>query len=221
MEILRPSSLLAVVTSGLAIALLSASTVGCTVAAPGYGYDYPIYGGDGDYDRVSYKRVSQQLRNNLRRKGYQVMDIRADSHRGRRALIAYAKKNNQAYELKYSYPDLRLISSNKKSWSNIWDDEDHHKNDKYKKDKYKNHGKYNKHYKGDDVEDRIKQESRYPAIKQRAIRKVGAMGYRVKDIELEEKNNRGVFEIEAKRGSQEYEILLGYPNLNVIKIEKD
>ena len=47
------------------------------------------------------------------------------------------------------------------------------------------------------------------------------MGYRVKDIELEEKNNRGIFEIEAKRGSQEYEILLGYPNLNVIKVEKD
>lgn len=47
------------------------------------------------------------------------------------------------------------------------------------------------------------------------------MGYRVKNIELEEKNNRGVFEIEAKRGSQEYEILLSYPDLNVIKIEKD
>ena len=40
-------------------------------------------------------------------------------------------------------------------------------------------------------------------------------------IELKEKNGRGVFEIEAKRGSQEYEILLGYPNLNVIKVEKD
>jgi uncharacterized membrane protein YkoI len=47
------------------------------------------------------------------------------------------------------------------------------------------------------------------------------MGYRVKDIELDERNNRGVFEIEAKKGSQEYEILLSYPNLNVIKIEKD
>ena len=47
------------------------------------------------------------------------------------------------------------------------------------------------------------------------------MGYRVKDIELEEKNNRGVFEVEARRGSQDYEILLGYPNLNVIKVKKD
>ena len=47
------------------------------------------------------------------------------------------------------------------------------------------------------------------------------MGYRVEDIEFEEKNGRGVFEIEAKRGSQEYEIFLDYPNLNVIKIKKD
>ena len=75
--------------------------------------------------------------------------------------------------------------------------------------------------KNDDIEDSIKRDSRYPAIKQRAINKVRSMGCRVEDIELEEKNGRGVFEIEAKRGSQEYEILLGYPNLNVIKVEKD
>ena len=47
------------------------------------------------------------------------------------------------------------------------------------------------------------------------------MGYSVKDVELDEKNGRGVFKIEAKRGSQEYEIFLDYPNLNVIKIKKD
>ena len=75
--------------------------------------------------------------------------------------------------------------------------------------------------KNDDIEDSIKRDSRYPAIKQRAINKIQGMGYRVNDIELEEKNGRGVFEIEAKRGSQEYEIRLGYPKLNVIKIEKD
>ena len=47
------------------------------------------------------------------------------------------------------------------------------------------------------------------------------MGYRVEDIDLEEKNKRGVFEIEGKRGSQKYEILLSYPNLDVIKVRKD
>ncbi|WP_227669456.1 hypothetical protein [Psychrobacter sp. NG254] len=47
------------------------------------------------------------------------------------------------------------------------------------------------------------------------------MGYRVDSIDLEEKNKRGVFEIEAKRGSQKYEILLSYPNLDVIRVKKD
>ncbi|WP_261862545.1 hypothetical protein [Psychrobacter sp. JCM 18900] len=72
-----------------------------------------------------------------------------------------------------------------------------------------------------DVEDTIKREARYPTIKRRAVNKVRAMGYRVEDIDLEEKNKRGVFEIEAKRGSQKYEILLSYPNLDVIKVRKD
>ena len=198
---------------------------GCAVVGPGY-EDYPIYGGNSDYGNADYKRVSQTLRNNLSRQGYQVMDIRSDNYRGNRALTAIAKKNNQTYELKYTYPDLRLISSNKTASSNIWQDDrydkDRYDKDDYKKDKYKNNGKYknDKRYKNN-TEGSIKRESRYPAIKQGAVNKVRSMGYQVKDIEFEEKNGRGVFEIEAKRGSQEYEILLGYPNLNVIKVEKD
>ena len=197
----------------------------CAVVGPGY-EDYPIYGGNSDYGNADYKRVSQTLRNNLSRQGYQVTDIRSDHYRGNRALTAIAKKNNQTYELKYTYPDLRLISSNKTASSNIWQDDrydkDRYDKDDYKKDKYKNNGKYknDKRYKNN-TEGSIKRESRYPAIKQGAVNKVRSMGYQVKDIELEEKNGRGVFEIEAKRGSQEYEILLGYPNLNVIKVEKD
>ena len=198
---------------------------GCAVVGPGY-EDYPIYGGNSDYGNADYKHVSQTLRNNLSRQGYQVMDIRSDNYRGNRALTAIAKKNNQTYELKYTYPDLRLISSNKTASSNIWQDDrydkDRYDKDDYKKDKYKNNGKYknDKRYKNN-TEGSIKRESRYPAIKQGAVNKVRSMGYQVKDIEFEEKNGRGVFEIEAKRGSQEYEILLGYPNLNVIKVEID
>ena len=95
--------------------------------------------------------------------------------------------------------------------------------DTIKKDKYKDDDKYkgNKRYKKGDVEDSIKRESRYPAIKRRAINKVRAMGYRVEDIDLEEKNKRGVFEVEARRGSQKYEILLSYPTLEVIRVKKD
>jgi len=224
-KILSAFSFKTAISTGLALTLLG-TVAGCAVVDPGYG-NYPIYGDSGGYGNTDYKRVSQTLRNDLRRKGYQVLDIRSDNYRGNRAITAIARKNNQTYELKYSYPDLRLISSNKRGSSNVWQDDRYDKDryDKYdyKKDKYRNHGKYknNKRYKDDDIEDSIKRDSRYPAIKQRAVNKVRSMGYRVEDIEFEEKNGRGVFEIDAKRGSQEYEILLGYPNLNVIKIAKD
>ncbi len=211
MKMLKLFSLKTALSASLAFALVGV-TAGCAVAGPGYD-NYPIYNDNSGYANAENNRAIQQLRKDLRRQGYEVMDIRSDSNRGNRILTAFAKKNNQAYELKYTSPDLRLISSNKKAWSNIWQD----KNNGYNNGKHNNSGKY----KNDDAEDRIKREARYPAIKQRAINKVEGMGYRVKDIELEEKNNRGVFEIEAKRGSQEYEITLGYPNLNVIKIEKD
>ena len=224
MKILPAFSLKTAISAGLALTMLG-TVAGCAVVGPGY-EDYPIYGGNSDYGNADYKRVSQTLRNNLSRQGYQVMEIRSDNYRGNRAITAIARKNNQAYELKYTYPDLRLISSNKTASSNIWQDDrydkDRYDKDDYKKDKYKNNGKYknDKRYKNN-TEGSIKRESRYPAIKQGAVNKVRSMGYQVKDIELKEKNGRGVFEIEAKRGSQEYEILLGYPNLNVIKVEKD
>ena len=224
MKILPAFSFKTAISAGLALTMLG-TVAGCAVVGPGY-EDYPIYGGNSDYGNADYKHVSQTLRNNLSRQGYQVMDIRSDNYRGNRAITAIARKNNQTYELKYTYPDLRLISSNKTASSNIWQDDrydkDRYDKDDYKKDKYKNNSKYknDKRYKNN-AEGSIKRESRYPAIKQGAVNKVRSMGYQVKDIELEEKNGRGVFEIEAKRGSQEYEILLGYPNLNVIKVEKD
>lgn len=215
MKTLKPFSFKTAISTGLIVALLG-TTVGCAVVGPGYD-NQPIYRGDNNRQNDSFNRVSQQLRQDLRRKGYQVIDIRSDSYRGDRAMTAFAKKNNQLYELTYTYPSLRLISSNKKSWSNNWED------NKYQKDKHKNNGKYknDKRYKKGDIEDSIKRESRYPAIKRRAINKVRSMGYRVEDIDLEEKNKRGVFDIEARRGSQEYEILLSYPDLDVIKVKKD
>ncbi|HSP85343.1 MAG TPA: hypothetical protein VLN09_06315 [Psychrobacter sp.] len=197
MKILKLFSLKTAIPASLALALVGV-TAGCAVAGPGY-KNYPIYNDNSGYSQAENNRAIQQLRQDLRRKGYDVMDIRTDSYRGNRILIVLAKKNNQAYELKYTSPDLRLIISTKKPWSNAWDD---YKNDYQDKDSIKN-------------------EARYPVIKRRAINKVESMGYRVKNIEFEQKNNRGVFEIEAKRGSQEYEIVLGYPNLNVIKIKKD
>ncbi|WP_201579327.1 hypothetical protein [Psychrobacter sp. Pi2-52] len=219
MKAIKPFSIKATVSTGLVVALLG-TTVGCAVVGSGYD-NQPVYRGDNNSQSNNFNRVSQQLRQDLRRKGYQVIDIRADSYRGDRALTAYAKKNNQAYELKYTYPTLRLINSSKKAWPDNWDNKSQNNNGRYKENKRKDNYQNGQRYKKGDVEDTIKRESRYPAIKRRAINKVRAMGYRVEDIDLEEKNKRGVFEIEAKRGSQKYEILLSYPNLDVMKVRKD
>ena len=136
-----------VVSTSLVAALLG-TTVGCTVAGPGYGYDNrPVYR-DNNNDNANYNRASQQLRQNLRRQGYQVMDIRSDNYRGDRALTAHVRKDNQNYERQYAYPSLRLISSNRTGWSN---NGEHNKYDKKhpNKNKYKNKGKHkdkhNKH----------------------------------------------------------------------------
>ncbi|GAF51792.1 LOW QUALITY PROTEIN: hypothetical protein JCM18900_273 [Psychrobacter sp. JCM 18900] len=212
MKTIKPFSIKATLSTGLVVALLG-TTVGCTVVGSGYD-NQPVYRGGDNSQNNNFHRVSQQLRQDLRRKGYQVIDIRADSYRGDRALTAYAKKNNQAYELKYTYPALRLISSSKKSMAKLGVAKEPLRKQASRLSKWSALKKAMS-------EDTIKREARYPTIKRRAVNKVRAMGYRVEDIDLEEKNKRGVFEIEAKRGSQKYEILLSYPNLDVIKVRKD
>jgi len=150
-KILPYFSLKTALSAGLAVTLLG-TTVGCAVVGPGYD-NQPVYRGD-DNRNDSFNRVSQQLRQDLRRKGYQVMDIRSDSYRGDRAITAYAKKNNQAYEFKYTYPSLRLISSNKRDGSNDWKDDKYQNNkDHHKKDKHKNKGKHKDKYNGKNKHD--------------------------------------------------------------------
>lgn len=189
------------IASSLTIALLG-TTISSTAMADNHG-EQSIY------QDSKFGQISSQLRQDLRREGYYMMDIQTD---GNNKIDVYAKKNNQPYILKYTYPELRLLSSDKKEWSNVWKDKKRHQQN--------NSNHYNKNN-DDDIEDSIKKETRYPTIKQRAIGKMSDMGYEVEDIELEEENDRGVFEIDAKRGSQDYEVVLGYPDLNIIKVEKD
>ena len=191
-----------VVASSLAVAILGTTMGGMAIASN----HYNNHGEQQIYRDGNFGQVASQLRQNLRSSGYNVMDIQAD---GSNKINVYAKKNNQPYQLKYTYPELKLISSQQKAWSKVWQDKNKHHNS------YKNHGSNN------DIEDKIKNESRYPTIKQRAITKLSNQGYNVTDIELDEQDNRGVFEIEAKRGNQEYDIVLSYPDLNTIKFEKD
>lgn len=207
---------MAILSQYLKAAAVSAMTVAVLGTALGSSamatnnYNQAIYR-DGNFNTLA-----QKLRHDLTKSGYQVMDIEVDNRKSNPSLLVFAKKNNLPYELHYTYPGLKLISSSQKQWSTVWQDKKQLHQGSY------HHANYNKQkHHNEDIEDNIKKESRYPAIKQQAIRKVTSMGYQVKKIEVDEKNNRGVFEIEAKKGAQDYDIILGYPNLNVIKVEKD
>ncbi|EGZ44580.1 PepSY domain-containing protein [Neisseria wadsworthii] len=45
----------------------------------------------------------------LEARGYKVVDIDADDHMGKPALDVEAFKGNQEYDIKLSYPDLRIL----------------------------------------------------------------------------------------------------------------
>ena len=214
MKVVPRFNMKTILSSTLTAALLT-TTIGSTAMASDYGnqnYNNQNHNNQSSvYRDGNFGTIAQKLRRDLSRSGYQVMDVQADTYRGNQSLVVYAKKNNKPYEIKYTYPGLKLISSSQKDWSNVWKDKDRQHGNNYHNNKHNNN----------DVEDNIKKEARYSAVKQRAINKVRDMGYTIKDIELKEKNNRGIFEIEAKRGNQDYDIVLGYPNLNVIKLEKD
>ncbi len=192
---MKSSTLKTAIASSLTVALLG-TAIGSTAIASNH---YNNHGEQQIYRDGNFGQVASQLRQNLRSSGYYVMDIQAD---GGDHITVYAKKNNKPYELRYTYPDLKLVSSKQKAWSKVWQDK-------------------NNHHNGNNLEDKIKNESRYPSIKQSAINKLSNQGYNVTDIEIDEQDDREVFKVEAERDNQEYDIILSYPDLSTIKFEKD
>lgn len=126
---IKRATLKTAVASGLAVVLLS-TAVGGTAMASNHS-EQQIYRDS------NFGQIASQLRQNLRNSGYDVMDVEAD---GSDRINVYAKKNNQPYELKYSYPGLKLVSSQQKDWSNVWRDKN---NNHQNNNGYNNHGRYN------------------------------------------------------------------------------
>lgn len=58
-------------SASLILTLFGASA-GCTVESPGY--NQPIYQGDDGYNTMDYNRAKQELRKELRRQGYQLIN---------------------------------------------------------------------------------------------------------------------------------------------------
>ncbi len=56
-----------------------------------------------------YGAKVQQARQILAGRGYRVLKIEADDYRGRPALDVDAVKGQREYDIKLSYPDLRII----------------------------------------------------------------------------------------------------------------
>ena len=154
------------------------------------------------YSSQDFGRIAQHIRTDLRRQGYHVMNIKADDYNNKPALEVYAKKGSQAYEFKYSFPQLKLLESKQKAWSQLWHDDNQ-----------------------PDQEDKIKKsmlsDPNFETIKAKAIQKIEAMGYKVDDINTDDYRQKPIFEIEAERGNEEYEIRLAYPSLDILTVEED
>lgn len=154
------------------------------------------------YSDAHFGHISQNIRQSLQQKGYQIINIKADDYDDKPALEVYAKKDGQAYEFTYSYPDLKVLETKQKAWSQLWhDDNQPDLDDKIKKSVY--------------------EDNNFESIKQQAIQKLTNMGYQVEDIDVDDYRQKPVLEIEAERGSQDYDIKLSYPDLQIIKIEDD
>ncbi|CAM4138291.1 PepSY domain-containing protein [Psychrobacter arenosus] len=204
----------ALITSVLSATLLTgiATSTVMTSAVASNASEQQIYR-NGDFGRLA-----QTLRSDLSRQGYQVMDIKADTHNNNSALKVYAKKNNKGYELTYSYPNLKLLKNEQKAWSQLWQDKNssnrHHNNSGNQ-----HHG--NKHYGKNDVKDSIKRDANLNTIMAKAERKLKNMGYKIDEIEVDDYQNKGILKADVDRGDKEYEIRLSYPGLQILTIEED
>lgn len=154
------------------------------------------------YRDQNFGQTAQTLRMQLRQQGYIVMDIQAATHQDKSALKVYAKKNNQAYEMTYSYPGLKLLTSEKKPWSQLW------------------HNQHQgQHF--NSVKDSITKDANYTAVLQKAENKLTSMGYHIDEIEADDDHDQPILKADVDQGDKEYEIRLSYPSLTILSIEED
>lgn len=57
--------------------------------------------------------------------------------------------------------------------------------------------------------------------RQKAIQMLAARGYQVDKIEVDDYYNKVVFEVEARKNGLEYDIVLEYPSLKILKEQRD
>lgn len=71
------------------------------------------------------------------------------------------------------------------------------------------------------IESKAYNDVNYQANRQKAISMLSARGYQVTDIDVDDYRGQPVFEIEAIKNNREYDIVLSYPELKIIKERVD
>ncbi|STZ77322.1 PepSY domain-containing protein [Bergeriella denitrificans] len=74
---------------------------------------------------------------------------------------------------------------------------------------------------GDYIERQVYESADFPAKRDQAVKMLEAKGYRISDIDVDDRWGKPVLEIEAYKNHQEYDIILSYPDLNIIEERAD
>lgn len=73
----------------------------------------------------------------------------------------------------------------------------------------------------DYIEQQMMSDSQFSQKRQQAIAKLEAKGYHVIEIDADDYRGRPVFEVDAVKDRQEYDIKLSYPDLEILVEKRD
>lgn len=74
---------------------------------------------------------------------------------------------------------------------------------------------------GDHIERQIYSDSNFEQNRAKAVKMLEQRGYQVHDIDADDHWGKPVLEVEAYKNGREYDIVLSYPDLKIIKEKVD
>ncbi|STZ77323.1 PepSY domain-containing protein [Bergeriella denitrificans] len=73
----------------------------------------------------------------------------------------------------------------------------------------------------DRIERQVYESADFPAKRAQAIQMLQKKGYQVQDVDADSRRGKPVLEIEAYKNGREYDIILSYPQLEIIRERVD
>lgn len=71
------------------------------------------------------------------------------------------------------------------------------------------------------IEHKMLQDPAFEQNRTRAVKMLEARGYQVIDIDADDHLGKPVFDVEAAKNNQEYDVRLSYPDLKILKEKRD